>query len=86
MALERELPSLTAMAFLSQEYLSTAISIFISVWVHVRLHELLFTVDLFVFCPDKGRHKTDSLSFQTLFAPRAGTLQLISIGSPSVFN
>lgn len=82
MALEKELPSVMAVAFLSQEYLSTVISIFISVWVHVRLHELLFTVGLFVFRPDRGRHKTD---FQSLFSPRAGTLQLISIGSPSVF-
>lgn len=40
---------------------------------------------VFVFCPDKGRHKTDSLSFQSLFALRTGTLQLISIDSPSVF-
>lgn len=38
-----------------------------------------------VFCPDKGRHKTDALSFQSLFAPRTGTLQLISIDAPSVF-
>lgn len=38
-----------------------------------------------VFCPDKGRHKTDSLSFQSLLALRTGTLQLISIDAPSVF-
>lgn len=85
MALEKEIPSMMAVAFLSQEYLSTVISIFINVWVHVRLQELFITVGLFVFCPDKGRHKTDSLSFQSLFALRAGTLQLISIGSPNVF-
>lgn len=38
-----------------------------------------------VFCPCQGRHKTDALSFQSLFAPRTETLQLISIDAPSVF-
>lgn len=48
MALEKEIPSMTAVAFLSQEYLSTVISIFINVWVYVRLQALFITVGLCV--------------------------------------
>ena len=85
MGLEKEIQSMMSVAFLSRVFINSNFYFYKCLGPCELMKEscLFITLSLFMFSHDKGRHKTDLLSIQSLFSLRAVSLPLIYTGTQS---